>query len=118
MNGTVGLGRSARLDRSRARAWTLQIHYRWESTGSEGTLRDAFVETLTSRKIAHRRMPYIRWLVDLLDAHLPEIDAAIGAALQNWRFERLSAIDRAVLRIATAERSEERRVGKGGTARE
>jgi N utilization substance protein B len=41
--------------------------------------------------------------VAVLDARLADIDAALRDALDNWRLERLSAIDRAVLRIGAAE---------------
>lgn len=92
-----------RLDRTRARAWVLQVHYRWESGGVEGTLADALSDTAATRRIAPRRLPYIRRLVGLLDKHLDEIDEALAAALDNWRLTRLSTIDRAVLRIGAAE---------------
>lgn len=97
------LSRRERIDRSRARAWALQIHYRWESAGSQGSLRDALVETAGSRRVSPRRLPYIRRLMKLLDEHLPEIDGKVTAALDNWSFDRLSRIDRAVLRIGAAE---------------
>lgn len=103
MSGAVGLGRGERIDRSRARAWAMQVHYRWESAGAEGTLRDAFVHTVATRRVAHRRIAYVRRLVDVLDAYLPEIDRELESHLQNWRFERLSTIDRAILRIGAAE---------------
>lgn len=90
-------------DRSMARAWALQVIYRWESGGSEGTLRHAFDETLDNRRVAPRRRPYIRRLLAALDAHLPEIDEQLAEALANWRMERLSALDRGVLRVAAAE---------------
>ncbi len=97
------LGRTERLDRSRARAWILQVHYRWESGGSEGTLRDALVDTLATRRMSPRRIPYVRAVLTLLDEHLLEIDEALRGALDNWRLDRLSAIDRAVLRIGAVE---------------
>jgi len=92
-----------RIDRSRARAWALQIHYRWESGGFEGTLRDALVETAATRTISPRRLPYIRELMDLLDENLEEIDDRLQSALDNWSLDRLSRIDRGVLRIGAAE---------------
>ncbi|MDH3272867.1 MAG: transcription antitermination factor NusB [Gemmatimonadota bacterium] len=92
-----------RVDRSRARAWVLQIHYRWESVGFGGSLRDALVDTTATRRIAPRRLPYIRELLSLLDDHLPEIDRALSAELDNWSLDRLSRIDRAVLRIGAVE---------------
>jgi len=103
VSGVVGLDRAERIDRSRARAWALQVHYRWESGGSEGSLRDALVDTMTTRRIAHRRIPYVRRLMTVLDDHLPAIDRALQGALQNWRLDRLSALDRGVLRIGAAE---------------
>lgn len=103
MTGSAGLDRATRVDRSRGRAWALQIHYRWESGGSTGSLRDALVDTMRTRRIAPRRLPYVRQLLLALDEHLPEIDRILQRALQNWRLDRLSAIDRAVLRIGAAE---------------
>ena len=97
------LERSERLDRSRARAWVLQIHYRWESAGRDGSLRDALVDTMATRRISPRRLPYVRKLLGLLDEHLPEVDAALTDSLDNWRLDRLSTIDRAVLRIGAIE---------------
>src|SRR5438094_1368148 len=92
-----------RIDRSRARAWALQVHYGWESAGAEGTLRDALVAVLGNRRVSPRRLPYVRQLLTLLDEHLPEVDRALLDALENWRLERLSAIDRGVLRLAAVE---------------
>lgn len=103
MTDTPKLSRRDRIDRTRSRAWALQIHYRWESNGSEGRLRDALVDTTATRKIAQRRLPFIRDLLIRIDDHLPEIDAALGKALDNWSLARISAMDRAVLRIGAAE---------------
>jgi transcription antitermination protein NusB len=89
--------------RTRARAWVLQMLYAWESRGSVGSLaavRDAFFR---DRRVNESSRHYITQLCDVLDAYLPGIDTAIEAALTNWRLERLSAIDRNVLRIGTAE---------------
>ncbi|MGB1656480.1 MAG: transcription antitermination factor NusB [Longimicrobiales bacterium] len=99
----VKLDRSERIDRSRARAWALQIHYRWESSGFEGTLRDALVDTTATRRIAQRRLPYIRALLTLLDEHIDEIDRTLRRYLDNWSLDRLSRIDRAVLRLGAVE---------------
>lgn len=92
-----------RRDRMRARAWALQIHYRWESEGRETPLRDVLVETTATRVVRPSRLPYIRRLLEVLDTHLDEIDERLDGALENWRLERLSTIDRAVLRIGAAE---------------
>lgn len=92
-----------RIDRSRSRAWALQVHYRWESGGCEGSLRDALVDTTATRRVSPRRLPYIRRLLGLLDLHREQIDAELGRYLDNWSLGRLSTMDRAILRIAAAE---------------
>jgi len=92
-----------RLDRTRARAWALQIHYRWESGGRTGSLRDALVETTHTRRISPRRIPFVRRLLTGLDENIEAVDAALLSALDNWRLERLSTIDRAVLRLGALE---------------
>ncbi len=92
-----------RIDRTRARAWALQIHYRWEVADKTGSLAEALDETLATRRIAPARIPYIRRLLTSLDAHGPEVDTVLGDALENWRMDRLSILDRAILRIAAVE---------------
>jgi N utilization substance protein B len=101
--GRAALGRGERIDRSRARAWILQIHYRWESANPSGSLRDALVDTSATRRISPRRLPYVRNVLALMESHMAEVDRALQEALENWRLERLSTLDRAVLRIAATE---------------
>ena len=89
--------------RSRARGWALQALYAWESRGGEGSparFVDAF---LLGRRINVESEEYLRVLLALIDGHLGEIDHEVDAALENWRMERLSVIDRNVLRIGAAE---------------
>lgn len=45
----------------------------------------------------------VRELLGTIDAHLAEIDRALRGALDNWSLDRLSSIDRGVLRIGAAE---------------
>jgi len=100
---TAPLGTRERIDRTRARAWALQVHYGWESSGGGGTLRDALMVTLGNRRVSPRRLPYVKQLLGLVDEHLPQLDRMLHDALENWRLERLSAIDRGILRLAAAE---------------
>lgn len=53
--------------------------------------------------IAPASRAYLRELVGTIARNLEVIDQRLQAALTNWRLERLSAIDRNILRIATAE---------------
>ena len=90
-------------DRSRARAWALQVLYRWESAGGGETIGQALSKVLQSRRVSPRRVPYIELLLDTLQDHLPDIDRILQASLENWRLDRLSVMDRSILRLATAE---------------
>lgn len=69
----------------------------------QGTLRDALVDTAATRRIAPSRLPYVRRLLALMDEHLDAIDETLGEYLDNWSLDRLSRIDRAVLRIGAIE---------------
>jgi N utilization substance protein B len=95
--------RAERIDRSRARAWVLQVHYRWESEGGKASFQEALRNVNATRRVSPKRLPYVRTVVAVLDERLGSIDAKLREALDNWRLERLSAIDRAVLRIGAAE---------------
>jgi transcription antitermination protein NusB len=91
-------------ERSRARAWALQALYAWEMRGGE---TDALLRTLHQLAehlhIAERNRFYADVLVRVVAANLEEIDARITASLSNWRLERLSVVDRNLLRLGTAE---------------
>ena len=95
--------RRERIDRVRARAWALQILYRWEAGSDDISIRDALVETTGTRRIAPVRLPYVRGVLKVVEAHLDEIDRRIEDSLSNWTLDRVAAIDRALLRLATAE---------------
>ncbi|MCJ7627631.1 MAG: transcription antitermination factor NusB [Longimicrobiales bacterium] len=90
-------------DRSRARAWALQVLYRWESAGGGETITQALSKVLQSRRVAPRRLVYIELLLETLQDHLPEVDRVIKSALENWRLDRLSVMDRSILRLAATE---------------
>ena len=90
-------------DRSRARAWALQILYQWESSGGGETITQALTKVLQSRLVASRRVPYIGLLLETLQDHLPEVDRTLQSALDNWRLDRLSVMDRSILRLSATE---------------
>ena len=102
-SGGVAESVARRINRTRARAWALQIHYQWDVGGRAGTLTDVLDEVVNMRRIAESRMPYLRRLAAELDARGDEVDQLLDVALDNWRMERLALLDRAVLRIAAAE---------------
>ena len=91
------------LDRSRARTWALQVLYRWESAGGGETIVQALSRVLQSRRVARRRVSYIELLLETLQDNLPEVDRVLQSALENWRIDRLSVMDRSILRLAATE---------------
>lgn len=97
-----GLPARERLDRTRARGWALQILYRWDGA-PESSLYEALDDTLRTRRVAERRIPLIRQHVERVAAHLDEVDQVLDEAMENWRLERLSRIDRSVLRLSGSE---------------
>ena len=64
---------------------------------------EALSDTSATRLISPTRLPYIKKLVALLEDHLQEIDAHISSALENWHLDRVSSIDRGILRIGAVE---------------
>lgn len=48
-------------------------------------------------------VPYGQTLIEGIDRHLVEIDALLAEHSHNWRVERMSAVDRNILRIAAYE---------------
>lgn len=89
-------------DRTKARAWALQVLYAWESR--DGVPLDAVLEEfLARRRIAPARRPYMTRLVNALAEDMPAVDAALQQAVTNWRLGRLSVVDRNILRVGAVE---------------
>jgi N utilization substance protein B len=89
--------------RSRARGWALQVLYAWETRGERDRLPDLLREFVSERRISAEAQEYLQTLITTLDLYLEPIDQAVAASLLNWRMERLSIIDRNILRLAGAE---------------
>ena len=90
-------------ERSRARAWALQVLYRWESAGAGETILQALSKVLQTRTVAPRRVPYLELLLENLQDNLPEVDRWVQGSLENWRLDRLSVMDRSILRLSATE---------------
>lgn len=60
-------------------------------------------EFLATRRVNPEAREYLETLIEAVAAHRADIDRALEAALLNWRLERLSIMDRNILRLATAE---------------
>ena len=89
--------------RSKARSWALQVLYAWESRGFDTPARNILHDFEQERQISDDSRGYMRELVDSVAEHRAEIDEQLDQSLTNWRLERLSVIDRNILRLAAAE---------------
>jgi N utilization substance protein B len=92
--------------RSKAREYALQMLYQWEiALGSADDVVASYVMLRTTtdrtRDIAERLFR------GALGDH-ESIDREIASAATNWRFDRLAAIERSVLRLAVYELKHER----------
>ncbi|HEX6371827.1 MAG TPA: transcription antitermination factor NusB [Longimicrobium sp.] len=91
-------------NRSRARGWALQALYAWEQRGAAAEMGMPVLQDLfASLRVSPANRPYAEILVRLVGQNLEKIDRTITEALTNWRLERLAVVDRAILRLGTAE---------------
>lgn len=91
-------------ERTRARGWVVQSLYAWEARGGgPETLVPVFQSIAEEMSMSQRNRFYADVLIRILARKLEEIDATIRDHLENWTFERLSVLDRNILRIGVAE---------------
>jgi N utilization substance protein B len=92
--------------RTRARECAVQMLYQWEVS------REPLDVVIQSYWMVRSTVDETRRLAEHLlrgtHGRLAEIDAAIAAAMTNWRMDRLAAVDRSILRIGTYELLAER----------
>ena len=91
--------------RRRARARAIQALYAWDLAGR---LTDATLESFADRlwtdlAVARDERDVAYRLINVVQAQIEDIDRGIAAATRNWRLARLGAIERAVLRLGSAE---------------
>jgi N utilization substance protein B len=89
--------------RSKARSWALQVLYAWESRGFDTPAKNILHDFEQERQINDDSREYMRELVNSVADHRDDIDGQLDDSLTNWRLERLSVIDRNILRLAAAE---------------
>ena len=87
---------------TRARARALQALYAWDLRGGEPLDRVAS-QVWDDLAIAPDERAFASQIVRVILADGEEIDEALRDVTTNWRLERLSAIDRSVLRLAASE---------------
>ena len=88
--------------RRRARARALQALYAWDLVPDGGLVRVA-ERLFADLAVGAAERDFAAPLLAKAANDLAAIDADLAAITTNWRLERLSAIDRSVLRMAAAE---------------
>lgn len=88
--------------RRRARARALQALYAWDLVPDGGLVRVG-ERLFADLAVGAAERDFAAPLLAKAANDLAAIDADLAAITTNWRLERLSAIDRSVLRMAAAE---------------
>ncbi len=92
--------------RRKSREMALQFlfsHDFQEGSGSPETVATDLEMFCQIFDVGERSLPYGRQLIQGICLHLDEIDALLAEHSHNWRVERMSLVDRNILRIAVYE---------------
>lgn len=87
--------------RRKAREIALQTLYAQEVSGTEW--KAAFDDSVERRKPSGEVIEYAERLVTNVMAERERLDVMIKDRLENWAIERVSVVDRTILRIALSE---------------
>jgi transcription antitermination protein NusB len=87
--------------RTKSREFAMQMLFQWDMSQQEFTkLESRFWK---SAKAADKTRVFANELFEGAAKDVGAVDEIIGKHCENWRFERLAAIDRAILRLAIHE---------------
>lgn len=89
--------------RHKARRWVLQILYAWEIRGTEQSLTSEAENFFQRRQITTETRSFAESLIAEIEKHIEEVDGYLAEGAERWDLERMSIIDRNVLRVAVAE---------------
>jgi len=87
--------------RHKSREYALQMLFQWEMGKQEpAKIENGFWANARAQKSTRE---FANQLFENAAARTAELDPIISTHAQNWRIERISAIDRAILRLAICE---------------
>lgn len=92
--------------RRKSRELALQFFYGHDFQNrscDEQAVSKEFEEFIASFDTGKKTLPYARDIIFGLCVHLHEVDDLLGQYAHNWRLERMSGVDRNILRIAAWE---------------
>ena len=87
--------------RTKAREFAMQMLFQWDMSQQEPTKLEA--KFWRAAKAADETRAFANRLFEGAAKDVASLDAMIVKHAENWRFERLAAIDRAILRLAMHE---------------
>ncbi len=88
-------------NRRQARECALEVLYRLDLVGDEP--ENTISEILLRKNPSEETENYLRRLIGAVLGNQQETDATLRKHLRRWRLERLTVLDRAILRLAAAE---------------
>ena len=94
-------GRSNVSLRRKAREFAMQMLFQWDM--SQQGLAQLEAKFWKGAKAADQTRAFANQLFEGAASEVPALDEIIAGHCANWRFERLAAIDRAILRLALHE---------------
>jgi N utilization substance protein B len=87
--------------RRKSREYALQMLFQWEMGKQEPSrIEEGFWKNARAQKSTRE---FANQLFEGAAARVEELDPIISTHAQNWRLERIAAIDRAILRLALSE---------------
>ena len=87
--------------RRKSREYALQMLFQWEMGKQEfAKIEEGFWKNAKAQKSTRE---FANQLFENAAARAEELDPIISTHAQNWRIERIAAIDRAILRLSLAE---------------
>ncbi len=87
--------------RRKAREYALQMLFQWEMGRQEpGTIESGFWKSARAEK---NTRAFANQLFEGAVAQVAVLDELVGKHAENWRVERMAAIDHAILRLAVHE---------------
>lgn len=89
------------MQRRIARELVLEALYRMDLTGENPNV--VIEEVLKRRTYTVAIAEFARRIVNEVFLHVDEIDRRLTKIIKNWKFSRLAAIDRAILRLGACE---------------
>jgi N utilization substance protein B len=87
--------------RTKSREFAMQMLFQWDMSKQDFTKLE--VKFWKSAKAADKTRAFANKLFEGAASDVAALDAIIVKHADNWRFERLAAIDRAILRLAIHE---------------